>query len=181
MQGSMSRVRFEEIDVGPIPNVRAPGWDAPSLATGISALAEDIEAQGLLQPVIVQAKKKDGETRYVLVAGFRRMAAIALVRAKDPTAFKEVPVVLFKGNADDATFVQLRENVLRRDLNPIEIADALIGLEARGHKQETLAARIGVSRSWVSRLLAVRRKCAECVLAALREDRISLEIGRAHV
>ncbi len=115
----------------------------------LAELEASIRQSGLVTALTVRS---NGEGRYVLIAGERRLTAAK--RA----GLKRVPVVIREGK--DALAAAIAENLIRADLDPIEEANALSRLaEAEGlgtHKK--LADRVGKSSAYVSerlRLLAL--------------------------
>src|SRR4249920_3947524 len=107
----------------------------------IAALAVSIREVGILQPIVV---RKAG-AGYELIAGERRLRAAKLA------GLATVPAVI--RDSDDAESLReaLIENIHREDLNPIELAEAFRELlEELGLKQETLAERLGMSRSHIA-------------------------------
>jgi ParB/RepB/Spo0J family partition protein len=158
----------------------------------VAALAKDIGEKGLLQPLVVLHKRLGGgrevdlpgvgkvSVRYILIAGFRRYAALQKLMDTDPTAaarFKDVPVTLFHGSDQEARFAQLRENVIRKDMNAVELAMGLKEMLARGCSRKSIADGLKKSLAWVSHHLTVLEKCSDAVLAALRTGRVPLEIA----
>ncbi|MBP7339061.1 ParB/RepB/Spo0J family partition protein [Niveispirillum sp.] len=114
-------------------------------ATALMELADSIRHNGLLQPILV---KKHAEGGYVIAAGERRWRAHGLLGK--PTIF----AVITKGDIEEVALV---ENLQRRDLDALETASALARLgERHNYAQEQLAAIVGLSKSEVSRLLALR-------------------------
>jgi ParB family chromosome partitioning protein len=107
-------------------------------------LADSIRHNGLLQPILV---KKRAEGGYVIAAGERRWRAHGLLGK--PTIF----AVVTRGDIEEVALV---ENLQRRDLDALETAQALARLgERHNYAQEQLAAIVGLSKSEVSRLLAL--------------------------
>jgi ParB/RepB/Spo0J family partition protein len=113
-------------------------FDEGALATLAASLKT---TEGVVQPLAVQRGEAGG---YVLVAGERRL------RAAREAGIKKVPVVVL--DADKAKVAALAENLIRVDLNPIEVAHGLQALaDAEGlttHKK--IAARIDKSVGFVS-------------------------------
>jgi ParB family chromosome partitioning protein len=116
-------------------------------AKELSALAQSIRINGMLQPILVRPHPtRPGE--YEIVAGERRW------RAAQEATLHEVPVV--ERVLDDRAALELAilENVQRADLTPIEEAEGYRRLiEEFGHTQELLATELGKSRSHVTNLL----------------------------
>jgi ParB family chromosome partitioning protein len=108
-------------------------------------LADSIRANGVIQPIIVEALA-DGA--FMVVAGERRLRAARMV------GLKQVPVVTRSFSAEEKVEIALIENIQREDLTPIEEARAYRGLiDSSGLNQEDLAAKIGKNRSTVANAL----------------------------
>ena len=108
----------------------------------LNVLTESIREVGVLQPVLVRPST-DG--RYELIAGERRC------RAARQAGLDRIPAVV--RTAEDAETLEqaLLENLHREDLNAIEEAAACQQLiEEFGFTQETVAKRLGRSRSAVA-------------------------------
>lgn len=146
---------LELIDPG--PNVRTQIHDDED-----AELAASIERHGVLQPIRVRRR---GD-RFRVVAGSRRYNASLI--AGVPT----IPAVILDGEPgpDEDRVQQLIENVQRKDLDPIELAEALEATlrSEPGLTAADLARRLGKSGPWVSnhrRLLRLdartRRKVAD--------------------
>lgn len=166
----MDTVAFAAIEVDPSVNARRK-------YAGIDKLAEDIKANGLINPLTVFQSKVDGKNRFQLRAGFRRYQAIALIRESDPSAFKQVPVAFKKGNDLDATFVNLAENIRRNDLTPGEIAECVYGLTLQNVSQSDISKRIGLSNTYISSLIRCRTQLDPKVFATLVGGDIPIDIA----
>jgi ParB family chromosome partitioning protein len=83
---------------------------------GLTRLAESLKARGVLQPLRV--RWDETQSRYVLIAGERRWRAAALA------GLERVPCVIHDGTptSEEVLALQLIENVLREDLQPVEQA-----------------------------------------------------------
>ncbi|HUY15121.1 MAG TPA: ParB/RepB/Spo0J family partition protein [Terriglobia bacterium] len=111
-------------------------------------LADSIQSTGVVQPVLV--RKID--SRYQLVAGERRWRASLL--AKLPA----IPALVRTIDDKEALELALTENLLREDLNPVDIANAYKALQEKfGLNHEQIAARLGVSRTAVTNTLRLLR------------------------
>jgi ParB family chromosome partitioning protein len=127
--------------IRPNPHQPRRHFDEESL----SALASSVQELGVLQPVLV---RQVGEGDYELIAGERRWRAAK--RAGLPT----IPVVV--RTADDLSSLEqaVVENLHRQDLNPLEEAAAYQQLiEDFSMTHETLAARVGKSRTTITNML----------------------------
>jgi len=107
-------------------------------------LAESIRSSGVLQPILV--RRVDG--KYQLIAGERRL------RAARMAGLQAVPAVIRDLGDRETLELAVTENVMREDLNPIEVAHAYDSLQERFQlSHEEIAARIGINRSTVSNTL----------------------------
>ncbi|HXF37953.1 MAG TPA: ParB/RepB/Spo0J family partition protein [Actinomycetota bacterium] len=157
-----------EIPVGAIaPNPKQPRthFDDDTL----ESLALSIREVGVLQPIVV---RRAGEG-YELIAGERRL------RAAKRAGLATIPAVVRESDDQESLREALIENIHREDLGPIELAEAFRELlEELGLTQETLAERLGVSRSHVANTIRLLALPAE-VQQLLAEGRIQAGHGRA--
>ena len=127
--------------IKPNPNQPRTRFDPDALA----ALAESIEASGVVQPLLVRPLA-DGS--YELVAGERRW------RAAQKAGLEKVPAVVRDQAEPERLQAALIENMVREDLNPVEEAKACAALvEDLKLTKEDLARRVGRSRSRISNLI----------------------------
>ena len=124
----------------------------------IKNLAQSIEKQGLLQPILLRKKEKG----YEIISGERRF------RAMKQLGHDKVPCVI-KPKITDAEMVEMAlvENIQREDLNDIEQAMAYHRLMIDcGLSHEEISIKIGKSRSTITnflRLLKLPEKIQEMV------------------
>jgi len=132
-------------------------------------LAESIQAQGVIQPVVIRPVGSDG--RYELIAGERRWRAAQLA------GLSTIPAIVKHVADADAMSIALIENIQREQLNPIEEAvalDRLVREFAMTHQQ--VAAAVGRSRAGVSNLMRLLELEPEARVLVERGD---LEMGHA--
>lgn len=130
----------------------------------LKELADSIRQHGVIQPLVLN---QEGD-RYLIVAGERRY------RASRMAGLKTVPAVVKNIDKKQILELSIIENIQREDLNPIEEGNAIFSLmNDYGLTQETVAERIGKSRSAVANTLrlltlpeAVRSMVAEGVLSS---------------
>jgi ParB family chromosome partitioning protein len=107
----------------------------------LEELATSIASIGVVQPIIVR-RVDDG---YELIAGERRW------RAAQKAGYTVVPAIIRSASDVESLEMALVENVVRQQLNPVDEAYALrVLLEDLGVTQESLAARVGKSRSAIA-------------------------------
>lgn len=135
----------------------------------IEELAQSIESNGILQPLLV--RRKGG--RYQLIAGERRW------RAAQKVGLSKVPAVIREIADDKLLELALIENIQRDDLNAIEEAIAYKNLiDALGLTQEMVAQRVGRDRTYITNYLRLLRLPEE-VQQFLVEGKISAGHARA--
>ena len=145
-RGSREEPALRELPLDLIkPNERQPRKDFGD--EGLAALAESIEARGLLQPIVVRPLPGGA---YELIAGERRLRAAK--RAK----LEQIPAIIREADDSERLELALIENMAREDLNPVEEARACATLvEDLGVTKEELARRLGRSRPSVSNLIRI--------------------------
>jgi ParB family chromosome partitioning protein len=138
--------------------------------TSLKELADSIQANGIIQPLIVR-KGEDGKIH--LIAGERRL------RASKMAGLKQVPIVIRKTSDKEALELALIENVQREDLNCVDIALSYYQLAEDFHlTQDEIAKRVGKDRVSVANHLRLL-KLPESIINDLRSDRLTFGHGRA--
>ena len=143
---------------------------------GIKELSKSVRKYGVLQPLLVTKVEtetpKGLEVSYQLIAGERRL------RASQVAGLPQVPIIIrdeFE-HKQDRLEVALIENVQRKDLNPVEEAEAYDRLAKEfGLTQKEIADKVSKSREVVAnavRLLNLPKDIRD----ALRAEKLS----RAH-
>jgi ParB family chromosome partitioning protein len=143
----------------------------------LNSLAESIKKYGVLQPIIVTRIEKKTEmgttTEYQIIAGERRFRASKLV------GLKQIPVIIKERNNQEKLEIALIENVQRKNLNPIDKAEALNQLKEEFSLTEKEIAQIaGMSREAVSNSIRVLTLPEE-IIQALKEEKITEGHARA--
>jgi ParB family chromosome partitioning protein len=166
--GAAEEVGLFEVPVGAVrPNPRQPRTLFEEDA--LEGLTLSIREVGVLQPIVVR-KAADG---YELIAGERRL------RAAQRAGLATIPAVVRDSDDTESLREALIENIHREDLGPIELADAFRELlEELGSTQETLAERLGMSRSHIANTIRLLQLSAE-VQRLLAEGKIQAGHGRA--
>ncbi|MEN9714814.1 MAG: hypothetical protein RJA35_281 [Actinomycetota bacterium] len=160
--------RFGHLDINSIvPNLRQPRTVFEPEA--FAELVHSIRELGVLQPIVVRPlPDQDGERRYELIMGERRL------RASKENGLTKIPAVIRETADENMLRDALLENLHRSDLNPLEEASAYQQLlDDFGITQEELADRIGRSRPKITNTLRllklpaeVQKKVAAGVLSA---------------
>lgn len=126
----------------------------------LDALAADMAANGLVQPVTVRHKlqlrtdKDNGVSSYELVAGHRRCAAARKL------GWQNIQAIVVEADDNQAEAMLVAENFARRDLTPLEMADTAGALVERHGAAE--AGRIcGKSERWAQRMAYISGRLSE--------------------
>lgn len=113
----------------------------------VAPLAESIRKAGLLQPPVLIRK---GE-RFLVVAGHRRLAAVALL------GWKECRCSVVDPDTNVA-LCRLIENVARLDLAPHELVSSVTAVVESGERVKDVAEGLGLSVSYIRNLVSVRTR-----------------------
>ncbi|MBO5007147.1 MAG: ParB/RepB/Spo0J family partition protein, partial [Clostridia bacterium] len=156
-QNGVSIVRISEVEPNP---------DQPRKAfenEALEALAESISQHGIIQPIVV--RPRDG--MYIIVTGERRW------RAARMAGLSEVPVMIIEADDKKAAELALVENIQRKDLNPVEEAQAYADLiEEYSYTQEEISKKVGKSRSSIANSLRLL-DLPDAVLEKLAQGELS--------
>ena len=113
---------------------------------GLEELAASIAREGIHQPPKVRPL---GDGRFEIIMGERRTRAM-----KEVLGWGEIPVVVVDMDDERASMAMLIENVNRKDLNPIEEANAYRSrMERFGMDVDDLSKRIGIRPDRIRRRL----------------------------
>jgi ParB family chromosome partitioning protein len=147
-------------------------------------LAGSIQAQGVLQPIVVRPAAvrpgavrpgvagPESKERFTLILGERRF------RASKIAGKTTIPAIVKLVSEQQAAEMTLVENLQRQDLHCLEQAKAFANLSTEFHlTQEQIGSRVGVSREQVSNYLRLL-KLPEEVQAALRMNELTYSHAR---
>jgi ParB family chromosome partitioning protein len=152
-----------------VPNPFQPRLDFDE--DSIKELAQSIDKQGLLQPVVV---RKLEDKSYQIISGERRYRAFSLLNKK------ELPVII-KENVDDTKMLELAlvENIQRENLNVIETAISYQKLLTDcGLSHQVLSEQVGKSRSNITNTIRLL-KLPSSIQMMVRDGIISMGHARA--
>ncbi len=142
----------EQIISVPLPLISANPYQPRRVFDdhALQELADSFKAQGVIQPILV---RRLGDGQFQLIAGERRLRAAKLA------GLEKISVIVRAASDAQSMEIALIENLQRKDLNPVEAANAYQRLMKEfGLTQEELSARVGVQRSSIAntvRLLAL--------------------------
>lgn len=118
----------------------------------LNELADSIRSKGVLLPILVKPEPEQG--CYRLISGERRYRASLIVKKKT------IPALI--KTTEDPLEISLIENLQRENLNPFEEVEGLLHLkEEKNYTDEQLGTLIGISRSSVTKILALNQLSPE--------------------
>lgn len=147
MTAAMTRTTMD----APIDRIVPNPFQARREFPDLEELAESMRRHGFTSRLRVR-RHPELPDQYQLVYGERRLRAARLA------GITRIPVDLVEHTDDEMIEVGLAENIQRRDLTPLEEAQALRQLmNSHGYSQRELAARIGKSHGYVQHRLDLLR------------------------
>ncbi|MBI5379118.1 MAG: ParB/RepB/Spo0J family partition protein [Nitrospirae bacterium] len=158
--------RVVELDLEAIrPNPAQPRKQFEEEA--LEELAASIREKGVIQPILVR-RREDGV--YEIIAGERRWRAVR------QAGFSRIPAIVQEATPEEMVELALIENIQRRDLNPLEEAEAYQLLIQRfGLSQEAVAQKVGKDRSSVANALRLLHLPAE-----VKKDLLAGHLSAGH-
>ncbi len=161
----------EKVELIPVSEIR-PNPYQPRQSfdqDALKELAESIQQNGVLQPIIVRKSSAKG---YELVAGERRHRASILA------GIDTIPAIVRELNEEFMIRYAILENLQREDLTPLEEADAYqLMMEKLDLTQEKVADALGKSRSHVANHLRLRTLPDE-VKVLINDSKLSMGQAR---
>ncbi len=141
----------------------------------LSDLAGSIQAQGVLQPIVVRPLPLPGggdHQRFTLILGERRF------RASKMAGKTTIPAIVKRVSEQQAAEMTLVENLQRQDLDCLEQAAAFAHLSTDFNlTQEEIGKRVGVSREQVANYLRLL-KLPPTVIGSLRKKELTFSHAR---
>ncbi len=161
----LEQIPVEAIDPNPFQPRRAFPEET------LRELSDSIRTSGVVQPVLL--RRAGAEGRFQLIAGERRWRAARLA------GLEAMPAVIREMGDRETLELALTENLLREDLNPLEVARSYQLLQQNFHlSHEEIAEHLGVNRTTVTNSLRLLR-LPEAVQAMLEDGEISAGHARA--
>lgn len=144
----------DRMETIPTEQLRECATNPRKVYDDIDGLAASIANVGVQQPLVV--RESQGKTRYEIVFGHRRY------RAAKKAGLLEVPCVVRQLTDVEVLKAQLAENIARKELHPLDEAEALAVLHGEYKvPAEEIAKEVGKTLSWVHQTLQLRKLCPE--------------------
>ncbi|MBI1831521.1 MAG: ParB/RepB/Spo0J family partition protein [Planctomycetes bacterium] len=137
-------------------------------------LAQSIKSDGLLQPIVVRQHPTQAN-RFEIRAGERRWRAAKLA------GLKEVPIVVRKLDNEQALAVTIAENLLRKDLHPLEEAEAIQLAFEREYDLKAIASRLGKSVGYLARRASLTKLSKAWRAEIMKPNSEASRLSAAHL
>lgn len=137
----------------------------------LSEMAASIKQQGIHQPIVVR-ETPDG---LEIVFGHRRFRGAKLA------GLTEIPVIVREMDDVQVLEAQLTENLARKDVSSLELAEGFRALMNKGFTSDQVGARLGVARSTLFhllKLLDLTEMPRKELMAGNIETYAAIEIGK---
>lgn len=146
LEGTIRKIKLTKI----IPSENQPRIDRMK---GVEELAKSLEADGLLQPILVT---KDEGDNYRIIAGERRFHAARLL------GWSEIECKILNRDARETYKLAIIENLQRENLSAYEEIEAIGLLKDKFNYTDSEIGNIfGKSRNYMSELLSIRSMSKE--------------------
>ena len=149
------------------PNQPRKDFDEDAL----NDLAESIQAQGMVQPIVLREDKNDSD-RYIIVAGERRWRAAQII------GLETVPAIIKSYDDEQIIAIQIIENV---DRTGFILADEVraVGRLVEEHKTQKAAGdAVGKGKTWIAKRLAIYN--ADEALVSFIDDGLTGDLEGAY-
>jgi len=139
---------------------------------GVQELAGSIREVGLINAITIKRVKN----RFEIIAGHRRYLACKML------GLKEIDANIEKKTEVESEEIKIAENIIREDLNPIDIANKLLYMENKLKvPAEKIAKRQGKTKNWVERkimLLKLPVDCIDSIKERMISEKVGIELGK---
>lgn len=132
----------------------------------LSNLANNINENGLLQPILV-TPIENNPNKFYIVAGHRR------VEATKKLGKTEIEAIIYPISEENLQIYSIIENIQRENLTPLEEAFAIKKLVDAGISQTDICQKISKSKSTISKLLKIT-SLEDSVLEYIKNNKIEL-------
>jgi ParB family chromosome partitioning protein len=157
------------IEMIPIAKIRVLNPRARSKAK-FTEIVTNISKVGLKKPVTVCPRPGSGG-EYDLVCGQGRLEAFSQLGQT------HVPALVVNATPEDRYIMSLVENMARRAPDSLELANDIAALEQKAYTPSQIAAKVGVSETYVRAVLKLHARGEELLLAAVHRGDIPIVIA----
>lgn len=171
MEATLNQTAVKDITMVAISAIRPNSFNPRKHfdAESLNELADSIRQQGMLQPVTVRPTA-DGNG-YELVFGERRYRAATIV------GMQEIPAIISELSDEEAEEIAITENLQRKDVTPMEEANAYQRLMESGrHDLSSLSVQFGKSEAYIRTRLKFASLIPE-IATLLETDEITVSVA----
>ena len=171
MEATLNQTAVKDITMVAISAIRPNGFNPRKHfdEASLNELADSIRQQGMLQPVTVRPAA-DGNG-YELVFGERRYRAATIV------GMQEIPAIISDLSDEEAEEIAITENLQRKDVTPMEEANAYQRLMESGrHDLSSLSVQFGKSEAYIRTRLKFASLIPE-IATLLETDEITVSVA----
>ncbi|PJZ70757.1 chromosome partitioning protein ParB [Leptospira perolatii] len=141
LEGTVRKIRMEKIR----PSENQPRQERKK---GIEELAQSLEKDGLLQPILVTKQTED--EHYTIIAGERRFHAATSLK------WQEIECKILDKDEKETFRLAIIENLQRENLSPYEEVEAMSHLKTTfSYTDQELGNLFGKSRSYMTEILGI--------------------------
>ena len=169
LEGTIRKIKLSKI----IPSNRQPRSER---LKAVEELAESIQAEGLLQPLVVN--KINNEDSYKIIAGERRFHAVSKL------GWTEVECKILNKSDKDIYRLAVIENLQRENLSAFDEAESLSILKTEySYSDLDIATIFGKSRNYISEILSISQLTPEnmrlCREAKIENKNLLIQAAQA--
>lgn len=171
MEATLNQTAVKDITMVAISAIRPNGFNPRKHfdETSLNELAGSIRQQGILQPVTVRPTADNNG--YELVFGERRYRAATIV------GMQEIPAIISDLSDEEAEEIAITENLQRKDVTPMEEANAYQRLMESGrHDLSSLSVQFGKSEAYIRTRLKFASLIPE-IATLLETDEITVSVA----
>lgn len=161
-------VKIPAGDLHRYPANREPSKDS------VAAMRDSILENGQLQPITARPiELEDGTTRFEIIFGETRVRGCQAISPTHPVRCYLIPM-----SDQEAARIHAVENFQRKELDPIEEAQAMENMRENGWEVNAIALILGITRKTVAQRLRLL-KLDETTRTAVREKTLSMNVADA--
>jgi ParB/RepB/Spo0J family partition protein len=165
--------RPEEISLPAADFHRYPANRVPT-PEAIAAMRASILENGQLQPVTARPiQQEDGSEKFEIIFGETRVLGCQAISPSHPVRCYLIPMT-----DQEAAKIHAIENFQRKDLDPIEEAEAMENMRVNGWQVNAIAETLGITRKTVAQRLRLL-KLDETTRGAVRAKTITMNVADA--
>lgn len=171
MEATLNQTAVKDITMVAISAIRPNSFNPRKHfdEDSLNELADSIRQQGILQPVTVRPTADTNG--YELVFGERRYRAATIV------GLQEIPAIISDLSDDEAEEIAITENLQRKDVTPMEEANAYQRfIESGRHDLSSLAVQFGKSEAYIRTRLKFTSLIPE-IASLLETDEITVSVA----